>query len=31
MVLAPLGGLLIVGTGQDGHVKDTPRGDIVKN
>ncbi len=31
MVLAPLGGLLIVSAGQDGHAKNTPRRDIFKN
>ncbi len=28
--MAPLGGVLIVGAGQDGHAKNTPRGDITK-
>jgi hypothetical protein len=28
---APLGGLLIMGTGQDGNTKNTPRGEIPNN
>jgi hypothetical protein len=31
IALTSLGGVLIVGVGQDGHAKNTPRGDITKN
>ncbi len=31
LALAPLGGLLIVGAGQDGNAKNTPRGEITNN